>query len=200
MKVFASLTRPRVLLCYPLSPFFILFCNVINCSELSDFELLTEVTDKLNEFEKTDKAVAGLCRLFEKFLLLCKPLIEKQLKLESPQVPEQSLQDVPRPPGDIGGSDRHSHGHSGVPANPPANMFRKPPMHASLDPNALMTGMGQQPMAPYPPNDHQMGPPMGNGQVYDPMTHINSLGEEDLLMHLGNAQPSLEWIDCSWPS
>lgn len=181
----------RVILCYPLSPFFILFCNVINCSERSDFELLSQVTNKLNEFEKTDKAVAGLCRLFEKFLLLCRPLIDKQLKMESPQVPEQSLQDVPRQPGDLGGNDRNNG------TSTPANMFRKPPMNSSLDPNTLMGSMGQ-PMQSYP-ND-QMGPPMGNGQGYDTMSHINSLGEEDLLMHLGNAQPSLEWIDCTWPS
>lgn len=155
------------------------------------------MTDCLNEFEKTDKAVTGLCRLFEKFLLLCRPLVDKQPKVESPQATEQSLQDVPRQPGDYGSNDKTNGANGNGNANPPANMFRKPPMSSSLDPNTIMASMNQ-PTQVYA--NEQMGPPMGNGQAYDAMSHFNSLGEEDLLMHLGNAQPSLEWIDCNWPS
>jgi hypothetical protein len=180
-----------MLLCYPLFPFFIIFCNVINVSDRSDYELLQQVTESLIQFEQTEKAVAGLRRLFEKFLLLCKPLIDKQqqLKVESPQTTNQNLNDVPRQAGELNGNDKPN----GAPA---ANMFRKPPMSSVLDPSTLMVSMGQS-MQPY--TNEQMGGPM-MGQVYDTMSHINSLGEEDLLMHLGNTQPSLEWIDSAWPS
>ncbi|KAM0328791.1 hypothetical protein ACHAQA_005205 [Verticillium albo-atrum] len=174
-----------ILLCYPLYPFFILFCHVVNVSDRQDFQLLSETTKCLHEFQLIDSSITGVCRLFEKFSTLCRPLVEKETPIGSPDAETQ--QKPPRPQQDRNEAN-----------STPANMFRKPTVPMGNE-NSVMMGGVEQTVPMFTGGDMNMaygGQPHG----YDSMSHINNLGEEDLLLQLGNTQPSLEWIEGAWPT
>ncbi|KAM0280071.1 hypothetical protein ACHAQH_004267 [Verticillium albo-atrum] len=177
-----------ILLCYPLYPFFILFCHVVNVSDRQDFHILAETTQSLKDFSLIDGAIAGVCRLFEKFITLCRPLVERDSPAASPETEAQNLQQKPPRPQ----HDRREGTHT------PANMFRKPPVQMGNESHVMMGGV-EQTVPIFTGGDMSMaygGQPHG----YDAMTHINTLGEEDLLLQLGNTHPSLEWIEGAWPT
>ncbi|KAG7107739.1 hypothetical protein HYQ44_013009 [Verticillium longisporum] len=179
-----------ILLCHPLYPFFILFCHVVNVPGPQDFQLLVETTQNLTDFSLIDGAIAGVCRLFEKFVTLCRPLVEKESPAASPETgaQQQPQQQKPGRPQQDRGEGMHIL----------ANMFRKPPGPMGNENNVMMGGV--EPTVPiFTGGDMSMaygGQPHG----YDPMSHINTLGEEDLLLQLGNTHPSLEWIEGAWPT
>ena len=60
----------------PLSPFFVLFCNVVATSDQRDFEMIKNITDDLRQFAKANVSIGKLYGLFSKFLDLCAPLIK----------------------------------------------------------------------------------------------------------------------------
>ncbi|KAJ5111010.1 transcriptional regulator family: Fungal Specific TF [Penicillium argentinense] len=64
------------MLLFPLSPFFILFCNVVATSDQRDFEMIKKITDDLRQFAKANASIGKLYGLFSKFLDLCAPLIK----------------------------------------------------------------------------------------------------------------------------
>lgn len=64
------------MLLFPLSPFFVLFCNVVATSDLQDFEMIKKITDDLRQFAKANASIGKLYGLFSKFLDLCAPLIK----------------------------------------------------------------------------------------------------------------------------
>lgn len=66
----------RTMLLYPLSPFFVLFCNVVATSDRRDFEMIKKITDDLRQFAKANASIGKLYGLFSKFLDLCTPLIK----------------------------------------------------------------------------------------------------------------------------
>ncbi|EGY23616.1 uncharacterized protein VDAG_05054 [Verticillium dahliae VdLs.17] len=141
-------------------------------------------------FSLIDGAIAGVCRLFEKFVTLCRPLVEKESPAASPETgaQQQPQQQKPGRPQQDRGEGMHIL----------ANMFRKPPGPMGNENNVMMGGV--EPTVPiFTGGDMSMaygGQPHG----YDPMSHINTLGEEDLLLQLGNTHPSLEWIEGAWPT
>lgn len=65
----------RTMLLSPLSPFFVLFCNVVATSDEKDFEMIKNITDDLRQFAKANASIGKLYGLFSKFLDLCAPLI-----------------------------------------------------------------------------------------------------------------------------
>jgi hypothetical protein len=64
------------MLLFPLSPFFVLFCNVVATSDHQDFEMIKKITDDLRQFAKANASIGKLYGLFSKFLDLCAPLIK----------------------------------------------------------------------------------------------------------------------------
>lgn len=66
----------RTMLLFPLSPFFVLFCNVVATSDQRDFEMIKNITDDLRQFTKANASIAKLYGLFSKFLDLCAPLVK----------------------------------------------------------------------------------------------------------------------------
>ncbi|CAI6333098.1 unnamed protein product [Periconia digitata] len=82
------------ILSYPISPFFVLFCNVVGTYNVSDFLLLHEVVDILFSLVVENKYVERLRRLCSSLLALCKPLVrgsegtEHQQQQRPPEVPE----------------------------------------------------------------------------------------------------------------
>ncbi|KAJ5668381.1 uncharacterized protein N7477_006951 [Penicillium maclennaniae] len=66
---------PTMLL-FPLSPFFVLFCNIVATSDQRDFEMIKNITDDLRQFIKANASIGKLYGLFSRFLELCTPLIK----------------------------------------------------------------------------------------------------------------------------
>jgi hypothetical protein len=83
------------MLLYPLSPFFVLFCNVVATSDQRDFEMIKKITDDLRQFAKANAPIGKLYGLFSKFLDLCTPLIKGNTGLTSSSVTISSLSNDP---------------------------------------------------------------------------------------------------------
>ncbi|KAH8589549.1 hypothetical protein B0O99DRAFT_334235 [Bisporella sp. PMI_857] len=67
------------MLFFPLSPFFVLFCNVVYTSSIDDHALMVAITDGLYRFVDTNSTIAKLHKLFSAFLSLCHPLVHSRL-------------------------------------------------------------------------------------------------------------------------
>lgn len=81
---------------YPLTPFYILFCNVVHTSDLKDYSLMTAITEALLRFVDTHPPTAKLHKLFSAFLNLCSPLIQKEGQSYFPRpLSVNSTQSVP---------------------------------------------------------------------------------------------------------
>ncbi|KAF2449912.1 hypothetical protein P171DRAFT_202687 [Karstenula rhodostoma CBS 690.94] len=65
------------ILSYPLSPFFVLFCNVVGTSNVRDFQLLQDVVDSVSSLVIENKYVERLRRLCNTLLALCRPLVQQ---------------------------------------------------------------------------------------------------------------------------
>jgi hypothetical protein len=71
----------------PLSPFFVLFCNVVATSDQRYFEMIKNITEDVRQFAKANVSIGKLYGLFSKFLDPCAPLIKpNQGMLESMSV------------------------------------------------------------------------------------------------------------------
>ncbi|KAJ5901520.1 transcriptional regulator family: Fungal Specific TF [Penicillium taxi] len=82
---------------YPLSPFFVLFCNIIGELELEDYNLIQEVTQSLSHFSASPY-IAKLLKLLDSLLGFCIPLIQAKERLDqqnkaAPTYPSMNGQD-----------------------------------------------------------------------------------------------------------
>lgn len=68
----------RTLLFYPLSPFFVLFCNVVFSANLDDYALMAEVTKGTSRFLEIHSSIAEIHKLFSAFLGIVRPLIQNR--------------------------------------------------------------------------------------------------------------------------
>jgi hypothetical protein len=66
----------RTILSYPLSPFFVIFCNVVGTSHARDFQLLQDVVDSVSSLVIENEYVERLRRLCNTLLALCRPLVQ----------------------------------------------------------------------------------------------------------------------------
>jgi hypothetical protein len=73
------------MLLVPLSPFFVLFCNVVATSDHRDYEMIRTITDDLRQFAKANASIGKLCALFAKFLDLCAPLVKFNPPAKAPE-------------------------------------------------------------------------------------------------------------------
>ncbi|KAJ6157418.1 hypothetical protein N7470_005010 [Penicillium chermesinum] len=64
------------ILLFPLTPFFVLFCNVVATSDHKDFEMMRNTTNDLRQFAEIHPPFRKLYGLFSKFMDLCAPLME----------------------------------------------------------------------------------------------------------------------------
>lgn len=86
----------RTMLLFPLSPFFVLFCNVVATSDHRDFEMIKEITGNLRQFAKANASIGKLYGLFSKFLDLCMPLIKEKDLWSSSESTVPDFPDGPR--------------------------------------------------------------------------------------------------------
>ncbi|KAF9895202.1 hypothetical protein FE257_000104 [Aspergillus nanangensis] len=62
---------------YPLSPFFVVFCNIIGTLDLADYNLMRQITDALSQFRR-DPHIERLLTLLHALERLCDPLFQDQ--------------------------------------------------------------------------------------------------------------------------
>lgn len=74
MSNIENLLLHRTFLYYPLTAFFMLFCNVVTTSHASDFKLMKLITDTLSEHNDLSPSVAKLQHLFATFVSLSEHL------------------------------------------------------------------------------------------------------------------------------
>lgn len=98
------------MLLFPLSPFFVLFCNVVATSDPRDFEMIKKITGDLRQFVKANASIGKLYGLFSKFLDLCAPLIKKNpwLNADAPTPGYQIESNDGRTPGQLEGSGTYA--------------------------------------------------------------------------------------------
>lgn len=60
---------------YPLTPYFVLFCNVVASSHKPDFDLMRHVTESMSRFIDANEWIHKVHGLFHDFLVLCDPLM-----------------------------------------------------------------------------------------------------------------------------
>ncbi|PYI36836.1 hypothetical protein BP00DRAFT_483160 [Aspergillus indologenus CBS 114.80] len=82
---------------YPMTPFYVLFCNVVGTSNVEDFQLMRDTTKGLSRFIDFNPAIGRLYHLFTQFLVLCSPLVEKE-DSTSPCSVQQSMNLDPEEP------------------------------------------------------------------------------------------------------
>ncbi|PWY89625.1 hypothetical protein BO94DRAFT_565393 [Aspergillus sclerotioniger CBS 115572] len=80
---------------YPMTPFYLLFCNVVGTSSLEDFQLMRDTTKGLYRFIDSNPAIAKLYHLFTTFLALCSPLVQGESDSISPIYMPPDLTTVP---------------------------------------------------------------------------------------------------------
>ncbi|KAM0545004.1 hypothetical protein ACHAPJ_011514 [Fusarium lateritium] len=71
-------------LLYPLTPFFVVFCNVVATSNLQDLELLTSVTGVMSQIKEQCTLSMNLFKLFTQFIQLCGHLNDVQSMRRQP--------------------------------------------------------------------------------------------------------------------
>lgn len=70
----------RTIFLYPLSPFFVLFCNIIGELDFDDYTLIQEITQSLSPFEASPY-VSKLLKLLNSLQSFCTPLIKAKQRL-----------------------------------------------------------------------------------------------------------------------
>ena len=68
----------RTILLYPLSAFFVIFCNIVDTSNRADYELMSQITSRLSHF-KRDPHLCKLVHLLQSLVHLCHPIFQEQV-------------------------------------------------------------------------------------------------------------------------
>ncbi|PVH93213.1 hypothetical protein DM02DRAFT_574711 [Periconia macrospinosa] len=204
------------ILSYPLTPFYILFCNIVatppSTSTSSDYHLLASVASSLSSLVVENKYVHRLQRLCTTLLTLCKPLVVHDIITPSPAWGQQQQQHQQHQQGKHGMIDVNalpsSSNHeealllaagthlgdntaTGIPAPPPP----PPPPRDEAATAEQDTTSATMMIAPPPP------PPSSSSSSFFPPSSWNYVdeeggGAEEMMMSLlFHQQPSLEWFN-----
>ncbi|KAJ8113730.1 hypothetical protein OPT61_g4206 [Boeremia exigua] len=68
---------------HPLTPFFVLFCNVVATSDPNDFHTLKRVTEELEDLVELSTSIAKMQTLFKSFIELCEGLVSEKRRKTS---------------------------------------------------------------------------------------------------------------------
>ncbi|KGO77990.1 hypothetical protein PITC_025180 [Penicillium italicum] len=71
---------------YPLSPFFVLFCNIIGESDMDDYNLMQDIMQSLSQFAASP-FISKLLKLLDHLQKLCAPLIQSMQRGHAGQSP-----------------------------------------------------------------------------------------------------------------
>ncbi|KAJ5679693.1 transcriptional regulator family: Fungal Specific TF, partial [Penicillium macrosclerotiorum] len=140
---------------YPLSPFFVLFCNIIGELDIDDYNLIQDITQSLSQFTASPYIVK-LLKLLDSLQHLCEPLVHAKQHL----CPQSSV----------------------APWYPiTAGEMLEPITVTDTGPE-----MGKSYMTPAVELNAQQTQPLGS---------TSQLHADELMWHLFNSQPSLEWFE-----
>ncbi|KAL0766918.1 hypothetical protein CaCOL14_010489 [Colletotrichum acutatum] len=164
---------PRLILLYPVYPFFVIFTHTVNTSSLQDYSLITQVTTSLQEFAGHNPALMGVQKLFEEFVKLCKPIFEVNRSIDAipPALPETGN----LPPQKTTPHTHHNRVSQGLSSPSEIVSF------TSLVQDALSV-----PVA----GEHAV-----SGITFP---DLSTLEENELLAELYSTHPSIGWIDGNW--
>ncbi|KAJ9365687.1 hypothetical protein C8Q69DRAFT_499131 [Paecilomyces variotii] len=182
MEPFPSFLTWTVLL-YPLSPFFVLFCNVVSISSIEDFALLKDATLLLSRYKNANPSLLKLHNLLNAFLNLCKNLITSGgSKLASSPIENHQTINI--------GTDQN--GDSSRRDNTPSLAM----LQSLSEDNAASVPV--PPIRPFSTDSHCFSsvqvpiavpfPGTGHGAA-------TSLSTDDLMWELFTSQPSVDWLE-----
>ena len=160
----------------PLTPFFVLFCHVVDTSSVSDFELLEEVVKGLSESTLANPAISGIRNILDKFVELCRPLIlmHDAIRTRGPATETKRVglrrNSLAEDQEDIDGSFRNS--------TIAINGGSKVTNDALLEAETVWSGS----ITPSIPA----------------LDYISNLGEDDIMAELYRIEPSLGCIEGPW--
>lgn len=163
--------RTRTILLYPLTPFFIVFCNVLATSNEQDYHTLTQIMTALSRIKDSNAFISGLYGLLSQFMDLCGQL---EAFAENHYSETNPINHLPQGPERL----RKSQSQYGEPTSydPQSRNFWDRPI---LD-DSTNTGLSMA------DNECHHG---GLGQLQP------SMWDDSLMWELFNTQPSLEWFD-----
>jgi hypothetical protein len=167
----------RTLLLYPLSPVFVLFCNVVSISHKEDFLLLQELTQGLSVFANRSKPVGRLHNLCATLVDICAPLMSINNNIART---ESTLTQLPNTTIATAASSTSESSSTSPLFNP--------------DQRAAYSTTFNQPYAlanVTMPLEMQMSMPQGLSSI-PPMP---SLWKEDLMWRVFESQPSFDWFE-----
>ncbi len=171
--------RNRTALLYPLTPFFVVFCNVVATSNVHDLRLLNEVTATISKVKEQCAFGMNLYIMLSELVAMCTQLHDVQPAPSQPQQPLHSDSSVEEPPITAGPA---SQAHSLMPGDAPvtsSSQYISP--ISTLDQSSIP---GQQQPFPPPAAEAESG-------------HA-SIWEEGLMSELFNIQPSVQWFDTDY--
>jgi hypothetical protein len=168
-------TKHRTILLYPLTPFFIIFCNVIATSNREDYNLLTQITVALSRIKEYNPSILRLHGLFSQFTVLCDQLYEVQAQ-DSLRQPEPTKRDV----SGQGIAEPVSGGGGRIQMYPQVQELH----NSDNTGNASMSQETALPdMAAFGSNDEGL---------YE---RASSVWDDGLMWELFTLQPTIEWFD-----
>ena len=95
----------RTLLVYPITAYFVLFCNVIATLDTDDFKLMTTITDCLTRIETTSRPIIQVRTIFQHFLSLAGEVFDDEsnatVSSQDHQLQSQSTTLQPWMPDDL---------------------------------------------------------------------------------------------------
>lgn len=157
------------MLYHPLTPFFVLFCNVVATSDSEDFHTLKCVTDELEGLVELSSSIAKLQMLFKSFIDLCEGLVSSKRQRVISKGIETGLRTL-----------QPQQGVSTDPSN------QTPTTHALSD---SLDNSRTQP----PTSAPLLTPSLQLKDLSD-----GTLGNLDLGWGLFDVQPTLDWLDADF--
>ncbi|OJJ08304.1 hypothetical protein ASPVEDRAFT_179566 [Aspergillus versicolor CBS 583.65] len=169
-------------LLYPLTPFFVVFCNVVATSNVHDLRLLNEVTATISKVKEQCAFGMNLYIMLSELIAMCTQLHDVQ----------------PAP------SQLTLHGDSLVEASPQAERAAEPASHTSLMSDGQPVSSSSHPISPMPALDQSatasaiLGQQPFSSTTAEAESGHASIWEEDLMSELFNIQPSVQWFDTDY--
>lgn len=167
----------RTVLLYPLTPFFVIFCNVVATSNLDDLRLLEEVTVTISRLKEQYIIGMNLHRLLSELIGLCSELHDLP-----------SGGDPRRPQEGRSSCNRVAHIHM---------LSNGGETETGMDVNKLTASLPTPGQDEIPPDGLSTLPEsqsVSHG-IHGHASGSASIWDDGLMFELFNLQPSVEWLD-----
>lgn len=178
----------RTVLLNPLTPFFVVFCNVVATSNLEDLQLLRKVTADLSRTKGKNPFLANLHKFLFQFINLC-------VGLDSAKIQDTSLH--PELPNGVSRSMDTVIPHQ-EPHEEPITELGNPVSDQRQRVSApTATQWGAQGLEPTVHSQPTPRPPIVplTEAVVESRPEVTSIWDDDHMWDLFNTQPSVEWCD-----